>query len=60
MKYYFPSFLLSEAMCLIFNNNKKIARHTKWQGKPQSEETQKSSELDSVMTEVLELSENLK
>lgn len=23
MKYYFPSFLLSEAMCLIFNNNKK-------------------------------------
>ena len=39
---------------------KKIARHRKWQGKPQSEETQKSSELDSVMTGVLKLSENLK
>lgn len=60
MKSYLLSFLLSEEMCLIFNNNKKIARHTKWQGKPQSEETQKASELDSVMTEVLELSENLK
>lgn len=60
MESYLLSFLLSEAMCLIFNNNNKIARHTKWQGKPQSEETQKSSELDSVMTEVLELSEHLK